>query len=696
MRRILLTVLWIAVLLFAVQIVYFVFFSTKPLKYNEGAPLAAVRVPVDVKNVSCLTNDGDIWIGTNGNGIYRYDVIGSNAKPVEVPDELKKADIRSLAADRYGRLWVGTARSGLFVRNGSEWKHVGSTERIPAIRVSPVDGAVALATNFGVVVYNAETDTWTEFGPTIVQPTSLAFDAKGNLFAGTSCHGIFVLKRSDTGNFSVGKQIPAPRRYGPGSASNVSPVPLDSCGEGLPSNQINALLVGSDGTVWAGTSAGLAWSRNNGETWTFLRGRDYGDKMRGLFAGTPHGWKELPRIRFGELLPEDHVSLLTEDEAGTLWVGTSSLGCVALKPSSLYQTTLPKNDDPASQQNFLTEIAAESSRFHGTKADRIVGMTPLSGTKILVAPSSGSFETMECPGVQQEIKPSSKPERTSPKQAFPTSYVTKSVDKTSEKAEYPNVVFLGEDRTTSQNWSGKYGKTYALIGGGEMPHDKLIAFDETVCKVRSFVGNVGNRTRPLERVALSHVHHHHDDNSREEQATNGSESLQRSGSSQSPDGRSLTAWSSTGSTVPRTADGQHLWCEIKLNQPGRHELSLCFADPVVENDRVKEVRDFLIEIFPEMPTPKVRIPKNDWQELGKRFDEWATQTEPLVRCRVADFRDGIYERFALTGPGTYMVKIDKNYGRKVDLCAVLIDKTDAADLPEPPIMSSDQSSDNIP
>jgi len=687
MRRILLSLLWIAVVLLIVQVAYFVFFGARPLKYNEGTPLTAERVVFDIKNISCLYNDGDgvIWIGTDGHGIYRYETTGLDAVAIATPEELEHAAIRSLTVDGYGRLWAGTSRNGLFVRNDGQWQHYAIGERIPAIGVSPVDGIVALATDRGVIGYHTEKETWLDMDFGIVQPTALAFNANGDLFVGTACHGLIRLDRDDADHFQVGKHITAPRRFGPGSAPEISPVPLAPCGEGLPSNQINAMLIDSGGTVWAGTSAGLAWSRDNGETWIFLRGRDYGDKMRGLFAGTPHGWKELPRTRFGELAPEDHITLLVEDESGMFWVGTSSLGCIALKPSSFHCNVLPKNGDPESQRKFLDEIATESSRFHGTKVDSIVAMTPLAGSGILFASSTGSLEKMECPGRPQGVTTLSKPARTASQQVFPVPYPAKTTEKPDRKTDDPGVVFLGENRTTLNPWSGKYGKAYTLIGGGEMPHDRLVAFDETACQVRLFVGNVGNRTRPLERVTLSSIHHHHHDGDDHDHDHSTEQAL--------------TGWSSTGDTVPRTADGQHLWCEVKLNQPGRHELSLYFADPEPNRSQTKETRDYLIEVFSNMPASKIRIPKNDWQEPGRQADGWAAQTEPLARSRVVDFQDGIYERFALTGPGTWLVKIDKNYGRKVDLCAVLIDKTDAddtTDTMELPVMSEDQSSDEIP
>jgi len=388
MRRLLFAFLWVAVLLLVAQVVYFVFFSVRAPRYNEGRPLGVVAVASSVPNVSALYNDGfgNVWIGTEGDGVHRFDVTKNETQSIGVPAELKNAKIRSLAMDGQGRLWVGTSCSGLFIRCGDEWKRYNIGQRIPVIKVN--DGRVYIATEKGLVFYDPQTDTWTgvDFHENkIIQPTSLAFTTDGNLFVGTTCDGIILLTRNDSGNYATSKHITAKRRFGPGSAPNISPVPLDSCGDGLPSNQINALLVGSDQTIWAATAAGLAWSRDNGENWFFVRGRDYGDKMRGLLAGTPHGWKELPRVRFGELLPEDDLALLLEDINGVLWIGTRSLGCVAIKPEAFYRTMLPKSGSPETAAKFLEEMAMNSVRFHGTKADQIVAMTPLADGKVLLA-----------------------------------------------------------------------------------------------------------------------------------------------------------------------------------------------------------------------------------------------------------------------------------------------------------------------
>ncbi|MDR0610652.1 MAG: hypothetical protein LBG58_11115, partial [Planctomycetaceae bacterium] len=469
MRRLLFIVLLIAAIIFAAQIIYFVFFRVRVIRYNEGQPLHSVSVAAPVHNISALSHDGNnnIWIGTEKHGIYCFDVPQKESQPVSVPKELTTASVRSLVVDRQNRLWVGTSCHGLFVKNENNWQHYDFGTRIFTIRVAP-NGGIFVATENGLTVYSPESDTWNdiEIHPADQNPNDLwqvadvTFDAKGNLFAGTTCRGIIRLNRDDSGNYIVSKWISAKRRFGPGSMPNVSPVPLDPCGEGLPSNQINTIRTTSDGTIWAGTTTGLTWSRDGGETWFFIRGRNYGDKIRGLLAGTPYQWKEISRVRFGELLPEDDISLLIEDTNGILWIGTKSLGCVAIKPDSFYRETLLKSDDPKIVTLFLEEMSKDTPRFYGTKTDQIIAITPLPDGKMMLASRSGHLETMEYPIVPIATK-TAKPLETQESAAlFPkvkTILKTVSVNK---NQEYPYASFMGVDYVTQRKWEGQYGKTY--------------------------------------------------------------------------------------------------------------------------------------------------------------------------------------------------------------------------------------------
>jgi hypothetical protein len=421
-----------------------------------------------------------------------------------------------------------------------------------------------------------------------------------------------------------------------------------------------------------GTAAGLAWSRDSGDSWHFVRGRDYGDKIRFLLAGTPHGWREMPRKRFGELFPEDNIVLLQEDAGGVLWIGTRSLGCVAIKPEAFYQTPLPRSGSLESQEKFLEEVARESTRYHRTKDDQVLAMAPLPDGKILLASRMGSLEKMEHPDGSAGTRATDSTEKTDPTTQFPSPYPLKPVEQNRELITYPHVIVLADDYSTRHAWEGHYGKTYALVSGGKDSHNRIIAFDESLCRARLFVGFVGNRTRPLESMTLPQG-----------------------------DGLTLNTWQSFGSGVAPTADGQHLWCEVQFAQPGRYGLSLFFVDPDAiprQNVRTQAPpRDYLVEIFPEPPPARTRIARSDWQEPGRRADEWATQTQPLAVTRAIDFGDGVYKRFELAGPGTYYVKIDKNFSRMIDLSAVLIDRLD---VESPSIddfdMTTEQPPDTIP
>jgi ligand-binding sensor domain-containing protein len=137
MRRLLFVFLWLAVLAFVGQLVYFVFFSVRAPKYNEGRPLSAVALSSPVRKASAMFHDGtgNVWIGTEGDGVYCFDTTTNATQPITVPEGIKDSKIRYLAVDHDGRLWVGTLRDGLFVRCNEAWQHYGIGQHIPAIRL---------------------------------------------------------------------------------------------------------------------------------------------------------------------------------------------------------------------------------------------------------------------------------------------------------------------------------------------------------------------------------------------------------------------------------------------------------------------------------------------------------------------------------------------------------------------------------
>ncbi len=150
--------------------------------------------------------DGFIWIGTQ-RGLARWDgyqmrtFMFDAARPDSVPGDF----IQSLHVDRQGRLWVGTAASGVAMFDKS-------TERFIRYAVG-ANGAS--------------------------QPTTLALasDARGGIWIGTLA-GLHYLD---------------PAR------GTITPVARDpALPPGAPDSQIRSLLVDRNGNVWIGSNGGLA------------------------------------------------------------------------------------------------------------------------------------------------------------------------------------------------------------------------------------------------------------------------------------------------------------------------------------------------------------------------------------------------------------------------------------------------------
>ena len=675
MQRVLPWMLWIGAFLIIGQIFYFVLRSSQPVRHDEGTPLTTSALVIPVKEISAIVSGhhGILWVGTVSEGLVRYDFATKKTEQFSTQHGLPENRITALALDWQDRLWIGTARHGIVVLQGTTFKNYdfgfGPTgEHIFAIKIAPDDGAVWIATNHGLTRYDPEAEAWSQYttldGLPENQIRDLAFDNQGHLFVGTLCHGIAILaKNGEDSRYQFQSHVFAPQRFGSQEAPNVSPVPLHAVGTGLPSNRINALLGTQDGTVWAATDTGLAWSRDQGQSWFFLRGRDYGEKMRGLLAGTPQNWTEIPRKRFGELLPEDAILSLAEDAKGTLWIGTQSLGCINILPQAFYQEL--QADSRENQSKFLESMAVASRRFFNKSAGEIVAMAPWEHSEILIATRDGTLEqtqsllaetTLAKAGTNSK-KSETFPQRTGPlSEEMLQNLLPKNLSYAGS-VSFPYAVFDRDDWKTAGNWFGFYGNDYVLLGGADGGFDRLVAPDESSCRVRIFSGDAGHRTRPVERIEL-------------EKGT-----LDPAFTRLTPgQERIATLWRCLGNAVPKSCDGPHLWCSVELESKRFYRLNLYFVETAPflheQEKRIRPIHDHEISIYPRPVDWKTDV---DWTELGKQADLWAAKTPPLTKSRVLQAEGGVHKQFVLAGQGAYLVKIDKNFGTNVELVGVMLD-----------------------
>ena len=96
--------------------------------------------------VTCvdIDSEGNIWLGTDGSGVVKYD--GKFFKTYTREDGVANPEIRNIYIDDYDKVWIGTYGSGVGVFDGETW---GSIDK----RDGLVDNTISALTSFGNNIY---------------------------------------------------------------------------------------------------------------------------------------------------------------------------------------------------------------------------------------------------------------------------------------------------------------------------------------------------------------------------------------------------------------------------------------------------------------------------------------------------------------------------------------------------------------
>jgi signal transduction histidine kinase/ligand-binding sensor domain-containing protein len=246
---------------------------------------AATNSPVWITAL-CEDSAGALWIGSQQDGLF--ELTHGNIRRYVMADGLLDNGVTSLAADRQGRVWVGT-QAGLNLWTGENFKSFTKSDGLADVFVSGVNvarsGTVWITTRSGmyrfveghILPYEFQTDSQGR------SPDYLGVyeDRRGNLWAFGDTYLI---------NLAEGKRF----NYFRSSES--------------ASIRIWSLCEGRDGRLWIGTSG------------------------RGLFCFEGNSFQPV-------ILGENHwsydVRAICEDREGDLWLGTAGGGLVQLRPQSM-------------------------------------------------------------------------------------------------------------------------------------------------------------------------------------------------------------------------------------------------------------------------------------------------------------------------------------------------------------------------
>lgn len=242
--------------------------------------------------------DGSIWVGSSS-GLDRW---SDKGLPAVISDDSSTGTILSLTQDSQDRVWIGTARRGLFNWSNGKLSHFAdesaANSRIMGIAVDD-RGHVWTASEDGLRSYDSDGHR-KNITKITGEVTAVLVDRNGDVWAGTNGSGV--------------------ARYQAGKVSYLRKL------DGLASDNITSLMEDDEGSIWIGTSNGL--SQITDLKFPFINERD------GLPAGgTRSVWPA---------------------KTGGVWVSTNS-GFARVDASGVRNTS-----DPALFSNPYTKTVFES------------------------------------------------------------------------------------------------------------------------------------------------------------------------------------------------------------------------------------------------------------------------------------------------------------------------------------------------
>ena len=270
--------------------------------------------------------EGNLWIGTFGEGLFCFPAGGGSCRHLTTADGLSHNRIRSILEDREGNLWVGTEGGGL---NRLRKRVFSSVHRQQGLLDMPVwsvttgsDGSVCWSTEFDGVYGLRGGQLWRD--PPALFPAALGEERP------QAPDKASAICEDRSGTIWLGL-------YPAGLMKKVNGRYEMVAGTGRTHPRIRVLYEDRQGGLWAGAESGLLLIR--GETVRGFTTRDglWSDSIQAL-AETPDGtlWVGttggLNRYSHGLFvrqidqteLPRSPVGALHCDGEGVLWMGTDA------------------------------------------------------------------------------------------------------------------------------------------------------------------------------------------------------------------------------------------------------------------------------------------------------------------------------------------------------------------------------------
>jgi hypothetical protein len=642
----------------------------------------------------CLDQQNNLWVGEEtgdaSGGLYRFSAADGLWQRFTTKDGLGDDSIYALACDLQGRLWIGHLNHGISVFNGQKFQNYEVVaglskpdtlngplgERIFKIAVapdwslpagqaptfhdsltdkdSPVAGSVWMASSAGIAIYFPSTDTWSYLtraeGLPSDQANAIAFAKDGTVFLGHQCDGLSIGSPAD--HYATWKQVTAahPTPHPVDGKLVDTPVPTVGQGPGLPTDLINDLLITKDGTVYAATTLGLAWSTDKGNSWQFVRGADWIDKVKNRFGGPSPNWQApTDPTKGGGILAEDYTTTLAEDPDGNLLVGHRATAGDILAPQAARKLA-------TSDILYITgyvPIAATKNAFRGSYGNGMSvygidkkGPTLLSDDAALPKRAVGLPTGAPVPTpsdleiLANRLKDA---QRNAPKNSAPVAVMT-------------------PDWTTQGAWLGRIGRYWMVHSAAISPYDLYWGIGAANVQYEVRQGTRGIEAGDSLRYWVT-TNHTRDQRALELTMPYLQSRVEKGLTTWDVD-RRFCSWDDHGEAYPISQQGPDIFLSVRIPE-GVFVLSLYNVIDFDRNFDKGNWRDFVISFRDP--------PKTETPFTIEGFQKWPE----LARVRAARYFGGVYSRFLVGGPRTVTIEINRNWSFNATLNGAFLDEVDS-------------------
>lgn len=372
-------------------------------------------------------NVGNLWFGTNGGGVSRYD--GKSFLHFTEKNGLSNNVVLTIFQEKNGNVWFGTEGGGACCYNGENFTWITEDQGLGNNTVLSIaqdkNGRIWLGTNGGGVscLDGNKLTTYTEKeGLSNGSVRSICCDSKGNIWFGTTGSGACMFDGKSFTSFGEEQGFNSTivhtiiegkdgRLYfgtedGGVNIYDGKTVKYITLKRGLSSNCIVSLHEDKNGILWIGTyDSGLCkfdgneitiYSAQQGLTNNYILAMCE-DKSGSLWLGTLGGG--VCRINNGsfnhytekEGIGSNTVRAMAQDSLGNLWLGTFGDGAIYYNGSSFNHYTekqgMPANRIKAAVvDNDVVWFGTEENgavRFDGKTFENFTRETGLNSNYIL-------------------------------------------------------------------------------------------------------------------------------------------------------------------------------------------------------------------------------------------------------------------------------------------------------------------------